>query len=89
MRVSKDFIPREIAGEFMLVPIGKATEKFNGLIAVNEVGFFIFSALNEERTEDELIEKILSEYDIDKETAQKDLSDFLNQLRQIGALIED
>lgn len=89
MRVSKDFIPREIAGEFMLVPIGKATEKFNGLIAVNEIGFFIFSALNEERTEDELIEKILSEYDIDKETAQKDLSDFLNQLRQIGALIED
>lgn len=89
MKVSKDFIPREIAGEFMLVPIGSASTKFNGLITMNEIGRFIFDTLSEDLSKQELVDKILSEYEIDEQTASKDLDDFLDQLRQIGALIED
>ena len=89
MRVSKDFILREIAGEFMLVPVGKAATNFNGLITMNEIGDFLFRALEQEQSEKELVEKILQEYDVDRDTAQKDLQEFLQQLRELGALIEN
>ncbi len=89
MRVSKDFILREIAGEFMLVPVGKAATNFNGLITMNEIGDFLFRALEQEQSEEELVEKILQEYDVDRDTAQKDLQEFLQQLRELGALIEN
>lgn len=88
MRASNDFILREIAGEFMLVPVGAAAARFNGLITMNELGHFIFSALKEEQTEAELVEKITAEYDIDADTALADLREFLQQMRELGALIE-
>lgn len=89
MRVSKDFIMREIAGEFILVPVGAAATKFNGLITMNELGKFIFDLLAEEHTVQELSEKITREYDVSLETAESDLREFLQQLREIGALVEE
>lgn len=88
MKVSKDFILREIADEIMLVPIGAAAARFNGLITMNELGKFIFDTLSEDRTPREVAEKIISEYDVDLNTALADTEDFLQQLRQIGALVE-
>lgn len=88
MKVSKDFILREIADEIMLVPIGAAAARFNGLITMNELGKFIFDTLSEDRTPREVAEKIISEYDVDLDTALADTEDFLQQLRQIGALVE-
>ena len=89
MKVSKDYILREIAGEFMLVPVGAAAAKFNGLITMNEIGTFIFKALGEEQTEDSLLKKITVEYAVEEETALADLREFLGQLREVGALVEE
>ena len=89
MRVSKDFIMREIAGEFILVPTGAAAAKFNGLITMNEVGKFIFQTLAEEHTAQEVAARITEEYSVDAGTALTDLEEFLQQLRQIGALVGD
>lgn len=89
MRVSTDFIMREIAGEFILVPTGAAAAKFNGLITMNEVGKFIFQSLSEERTAQQMVSLLTAEYTVDAETVRQDLDEFLQQLRQIGALVED
>ena len=89
MRASKDFILRQIADEYILVPIGQAAARFNGLISTNEIGHFIFQALAQETTEDQVVNQIIAEYDVDRTTAQTDLRDFLRQLRDLGALIED
>lgn len=89
MRVSKDFIPREIAGEFMLVPIGQATSNFNGLITMNEIAKFIFDILQNDCTKEDVVKEILKEYDVDKKTAETDFEEFLKQLKEIGALVEE
>lgn len=87
MKASKDFILREIAGEYILVPVGAAASKFNGLITMNEIGNFIFKALQDEQTEETLVEAILKEYEIDHDTALSDLREFLQQMCDIGALV--
>lgn len=89
MRASKDFIMREIAGEFILVPVGAAAMKFNGLITMNELGKYIFELLAEERTVQELAERITGEYDVSMDTAARDAEEFLQQLRDVGALVEE
>lgn len=88
MKASKDFILREIAGEFILVPTGEAATRFNGLITLNELGAFILRCLEAEQTVDTLTAAILAEYDVPEDTARTDCEDFLNQLREIGALVE-
>ena len=41
MRASTDFLLREIAGEFMLVPVGPGASGINGLVTLNEIGAIV------------------------------------------------
>lgn len=89
MRASPNYILREIADEIMLVPVGVSAAKLNGMILLNKTGGSIFKALAEERTLEELTAIIAREYEIDTETARGDIDEFLQNLRQVDALIEE
>ena len=84
MKRIKEYIKRNIAGEIVLVPAGQTAEDFNGMITLTESGDFIWEHLEESRDFNHLVELILEEYDIDKETAAQDASAFLMQLLQAG-----
>ncbi len=88
MKVSKDFILREIAGEYILVPTGASAAKISGLVTMNELGCFIYKALRTEKTMEQLVDAIAAEYTVDRDTAQTDAQEFLQQLREIGGLEE-
>lgn len=86
MKRIKEYIKRNIAGEIVLVPAGQTAEDFNGMITLTESGDFIWEHLEEARDFNHLVELILEEYDIDKETAAQDASAFLIQLLQAGMI---
>lgn len=86
MKIKNGFIMREIAGEYIIVPTGKAAIDFNGLITVNEVGKFLWNELQEETSEDKLIDKVLEEYEIDKNTVVLDVKEFIEKLQTSGIL---
>ena len=50
MKRNTDFMLRDIAGEVILVPTGAATQKFNGMITLNEVADFIWKNLDESKS---------------------------------------
>ena len=86
MKIDKEFVIREIAGDYVIVPTGKTVLNFNGLITVNEVGAFIWKTLQEDITEEELVKKVLEEYEIDEETAKNDVAEFIEKLVQGGII---
>lgn len=86
MKIEKEFILREIAGDYVIIPTGTTTLEFNGLITVNELGAFIWKELQQEITEDELIQAIVEEYEIDEKTAREDAREFLNILKECKIL---
>lgn len=86
MKIEKEFILREIVGDYVIVPTGKTALEFNGLITVNELGAFIWKKLQQEVSEDELIQEILEEYEVDEETARHDVEEFLNKLTECKIL---
>ncbi|MBR7112447.1 MAG: PqqD family protein [Clostridia bacterium] len=85
---SKDFIKRKIATQYVIVALGQATKKFNGMVSVNETGSFIWDALESDISMDELVEKITENYEIDAETARAHATDFVNTLKGVGAIVE-
>lgn len=89
MKCNTDFMLRDIAGEVVLVPTGAATQNFNGLITLNEVAAFIWKNLDEAQTQQKLTEMILEEFEIDKETAMRDVEGFLNALCEQGMVIDE
>lgn len=86
MKIDKEFVLREIAGDYIIIPTGKTVLKFNGLITVNEVGVSLWKMLQEEVTVEDLVQGILSEYDVDEIVAREDIEEFLDKLDEGGIL---
>ena len=89
MKVEKEFVLREIAGDYIIIPTGKTVLDFNGLITVNEVGADLWRMLQEDVTMEDLVEGILKEYEVDESVAREDIQEFLMTLENGGILKKD
>lgn len=84
MKIVKEFILRDIAGECVLVPTGATTQEFNGLITMTDTAKFIWEHLEKVDSFDELIQMMLEEYEIDEKTVKRDAYECINQLIAAG-----
>ena len=77
MKIKSNFAKRKIADSNIVVPVGPAIKDFNGMITLNDSASFFWDCMINETTEEEVIE---NEYDIDKETAKRDIEKFIKML---------
>lgn len=84
MRIAKEFILRDVAGEHVLIPTGKTTQEFNGMITVSDTAKFIWEHLEKVDSLQEMVQAILNEFDVDEETAAKDCIGLIAELLRIG-----
>ena len=82
MKIEKEFILREIAGDYLLVPVGKAASEFNGMININETGAFLFKLLQEDVSIEQLVEALCQEYEVDQRQAKEDVDSFVQSLKK-------
>lgn len=80
MKINKKMILREVAGEYILVPVGTSVISTNGLFMLTETAAFIWKILSDAENEDYIVEKITEEYDVDAEEARTDVRNFLSFL---------
>ncbi len=86
MEVKMEFVLRDIAGDLLLVPAGKAALDLNGMLTLNEVGGDIWKLLPEVKDEEELVARLLDIYEVEEEELRADVTEFLNSLRKLGIL---
>ena len=86
MKINDNFVLREIAGEYIIIPVGSTALKFNGLITVNEVGVLLWNMLQKEVSLEELVQGVLAEYDVQEDVAREDIKEFLDKLVEGGIL---
>lgn len=86
MQIKKELIKREIAGDVILVPVGKTVLDSNGLFVLNELGGFLWDLLPEAQNVEALIAAVLEAYDVDEATAKADIEEFLGDLRKLDII---
>ena len=86
MKIKLDFVLRAIAGDILLVPAGKTALDLNGMLTLNEVGAEIWKMLPEVENEEEIVERLLQDYDAEPAQVREDVSAFLDRLRGLGIL---
>lgn len=86
MIIKKELIKRDIAGDTILVPVGRTVLDSNGLFVLNELGAFIWDRIPDANTEEEICKAVLEEYDVSEETAKEDVAAFLEELRSLEIL---
>lgn len=86
MIIKKELIKREIAGDTILVPLGKTVYDSNGLFMLNELGAFIWDLLPGAGSEEDICNAVVEQYDVTMETVQMDVAAFLDKLRGMGII---
>ena len=80
MKLKGEFILREIAGDVILVPVGRTALAFNGIITLNQTGIEIWKGLQANKSREQLLDALLEQFDVPAEQAAKDLDAFLAHL---------
>ena len=75
MKLKKGYIMKELAGRYVVLPVGGEPEGFQG-----------WECLSEERTKQELIDLFLEKYDASREDAEADVNTFIENLSKAGIL---
>lgn len=86
MKLKAGFVFHEIDGEHLVVATGPAAEHFSGLIRNNDTADFLYRLLEQEQTEDSLVEAVCQAYDAPRARVEEDVRRLVNQLREAGLL---
>ena len=86
MKIKKELIKREIAGDTILVPVGKTVYDANGLFVLNELGGFRWERLPQAENAEQLCDAVLEEYEVSREEAARDIAEFLDKLRKLDII---
>ncbi len=86
LKRNPDFVSREVAGEMILVPVTRQAADLESLFTLNQVGAFIWAALEEAGSEEQLGRAVAAEFEVAQEQALADVREFVAQLEEIGAV---
>ena len=75
-------VTRKTGNEYVLVPVANNIADMNSVYTLNETGAFIWEQINGKKSVLEIIAALTEEYEIDEETAQKDVLDFVKNMNE-------
>jgi len=88
VKIKGTFVMRDIAGDIVIVPVGETALSYNGMITTTPTGAAIWKALESDCDMETLIQTILDRFDVDYETAEADIKEFLENLRSLEMIEE-
>jgi hypothetical protein len=83
-----NIVSRLIAGEMILVPIRKNVGDMESIYTLNETAARIWELIDGQRSTAEVLQQMVSEFDIDPAEAESDLLVLLHDLLELGALLK-
>lgn len=86
MKLKGEFILREIADEYILIPVGETALDLNGIISLNPVSAEIWKDVQSGKSREEMLANLLEHFEVTEEVAKQDLDEFLQQLQSAGFL---
>ena len=86
MQIKENFILRNIGDEHMVMPTGENIARFGGAVVLSDTAAFIFEQLKQPTSREDLLMLLLSEFDVDAETAAQDLDELIKQFEEMGIL---
>ena len=81
-----DFVLRQLADEYVLIPYGTTTEKMNQVITLSETAAFIYEQTADAASEEEIAQRLGEAYDVPSEEVLEDVHTVLETFRSYGLI---
>jgi len=79
---SPSIVTRKTGNEYVLVPVANNIADMNSVYTLNETGAFIWEQVDGKKSVKDLIEILIVEYQIDRETATEDVLSFIEEMKK-------
>lgn len=86
MKLKKDYVLRQVAGNWVVLPLGSASVDFNGMLKLNDSGAMLWKVLEQNGGKDDLVDALTGAYDVSHQQAEADVDEFLKKLMQCGCI---
>ena len=86
MKLKDNFVLRQVADTWVVLPLGAASLDFNGMLTLNESGAQLWRVLEQGGDREALADALTAEYDVDRATALADVQEFLDKLLSAGCV---
>lgn len=83
-RLSDDAIANSVGGETVILHLGSGT-----YFGLDPIGSLLWEGIKAGQRPDEVCAKILEEYDAERETIERDLRTFIQELSSHGLVVRD
>ena len=77
---SPSIVTRKTGNEYILVPVANNIADMNSVYTLNETGAFIWEQIDGKKNLMEIIDNLVEEYDVDHESASRDVSEFVDNM---------
>ncbi len=87
IQMKKGFVLRKIGPQYMAVPYGAMTNQIKGMVTLTESGYLLWQAIEKgSDTIEALADLLVETYEVEREVALKDATDFVAYLTELGAV---
>lgn len=86
MKLKENFMLRQVAQTWVVLPLAAESLDFNGMLTLNETGALLWKALEQGGDREALADALTAEYTVDRATALSDVDEFLAKLAKSGCL---
>ena len=88
MKLSGEFVVRQIMDSIVAIPVGQTALQFNGMILLNPVSKQIWDCLSQETDLAAVVKAVTDRFAVSPQEAQGDILEFIDKLRQLQLLDE-
>ena len=89
MKHNNNYFLLSVDDTYFLSPSDEIKEDDNNVMFLNETSAFIYKLLDDEQSFDSLVEKLTDEYNVDVDTAKKDIDGFISFLKENKCLVQE
>ena len=84
-KIKSGYVSRKIAGEFLAIPVDPELDSSN-IVILNPVSGLLWEKLQSESTLPQLVKAVTENFKIDEATAESDIKEFLQMLKESNML---
>ncbi|MBE7056436.1 MAG: PqqD family protein [Ruminococcaceae bacterium] len=88
MKIKDGYVLREVAGNWIVLPLASETVNFSGMLTLNNSGVVLWRLLEQGASKDRLVKALTDEYEVSLEQAASDVDSFINKLINTGCVEE-
>jgi len=89
MMLKKDFVLRQVAQTWIVLPLGEETVNLSGILTLNDSGAMLWQKMEQGADRAALVQALTDEYEVSVQQATADVAEFIEKLTRAGCIRED